>query len=132
MFPRRLGDGADFPVRESGSAYCPEEPAEQNFKDLRSPFEIFEVVSKRRVEDASFAVMTCPDNRHDRSVDPRSMLSVETGGGEHMIAGIGVHVILFAVNGEIADSGEERILRLHDIHDIVNGVSRMRGADAVP
>ena len=54
------------------------------------------------------------------------MLSVETGGGEHMIAGIGVHVILFAVNGEIADSGEERILRLHDIHDIVNGVSRMR------
>src|SRR3712207_7976317 len=49
-----------------------------------------------------------PDDRHDAARDPGVVLTAERGGGEDLVGGIGVHVVLLGMHREVREAGGDR------------------------
>src|ERR1700722_1180528 len=75
--------------------------------------ELSRQMAQRRVENATFSMLALPDDRHRDAFDPRRMFASEGRGGEHLIRGVDMHVILLGSVRETGrNAGHDRIVRL--------------------
>ena len=70
------------------------------------------------VKDTALALAAFPRHRHHAAVDPGAVLAGEGGGGQHLVRGIDMQVILFGAHSEISEPGRDRVFRFADVDGI--------------
>lgn len=96
--------------------------------------EIFGGVAGGAVKDATAAEATFPDDRHDGTFDPLATIVIagECRSGDHIVAGIHVHVVLLGVDGKIGDIADDGVVGFNNVDrvgDLAAGVSDEVTAD---
>src|ERR1700722_6374109 len=97
---------------ECRSSRCPQHPSLDDGAHFGN-VELSRHMAKRRVENATFSMLALPDDRHRDAFNPRRMFAGESRGGEHLIRGIDMHVILLRfVRKAGRDPGHDWVIRL--------------------
>jgi len=77
------------------------------------------------IEHAALAPHALPCHRHHAALDPGGMLTAKGGGGQHLVRRVYVHVVLLGMHVEIAQPGHDGVLRLDDLHIVIDDPARV-------
>src|SRR5690606_27681398 len=70
----------------------------------------------------AFAIHLLPGDRHGGILHPGVVAATEGGGGEYLVVGVDVHVVLLADHFEVVQARGDRVLVVDDVHGVADAV----------